>query len=189
MSDYTPIGSFNELSWRVASVSEHIGSVEESLSTYAPKTDVNQLNTRVDNLNSSLSNYTPKTDFNTLKNKVDNLVAEGTANGWFYRKWSSGRAECWKTLSHSTALSTSWGSLYSGTATSRQDYPFTFVEKPIEMVTLQAESYQGILFPEKSLLGVNTVSQTACYNICRPSSLSTVSVFYLNFNVVGKWKE
>lgn len=118
----------------------------------------------------------------------DSVVEQGTVGNWTYRKWDSGVAECWMTLEHTTALSTAWGALYSGSATSRQNYPFTFASRPTETVSLHAESYQGFIYPEKSLMGVNTVSQTACYNICRPSSITTSSKFYINFHVTGRWK-
>ena len=42
-----------------------------------------QINLEADNIN---INSTPITDF---------VVAEGTSNSWYYRKWNSGKAECW----------------------------------------------------------------------------------------------
>lgn len=118
----------------------------------------------------------------------DSVVEEGTSGNWGYRLWDSGVAECWMTLEHSTALSTAWGALYSGSPTVRQYYPIAFKSRPTEVVSLMAESYQGFIYPEKDLYGVNTASQTACYNICRPSSITTSSKFYINFNVSGRWK-
>lgn len=118
----------------------------------------------------------------------DCVIEQGTKNGWTYRKWDSGVAECWKTLTHKTAITTAWGSLYHGTATSRQTYPFNFVDKPLEQVTLTAGSYQAILFPEKEGNGVNGASASACYNVCRPSSITTTMEFYLNYHVKGRWK-
>ena len=32
----------------------------------------------------------------------DSVVAQGTSNGWVWRKWASGLAECWKTVSCSS---------------------------------------------------------------------------------------
>jgi hypothetical protein len=179
VKDYTPLTSFDNLS-------NHVNAVEQSLTNYTPKSDFDQLDSEVDSLNSSFSSH--KSEFNTLKNKVDSLVDEGTSNGWFYRKWSSGRAECSKLLTHSTALSTEWGALYTGTATSRQTYPFTFAEKPTELVSLTAGSYQAFLYPEKNGNGVNGVSASACYNLCRPSSMTSATEFYISFYVVGRWK-
>lgn len=121
-------------------------------------------------------------------NRYDFIVEQGTKNGWTYRKWDSGVAECWKILTHKTAITTAWGALYQGTATSRQNYPFSFVGKPLEQATLTASSYQAILFPEKDGNGVNGASASACYNVCRPSSISSEMEFYIAITVKGNWK-
>ena len=119
----------------------------------------------------------------------DTVIEQGEKNGWTYRKWDSGVAECWKTLTHKTAITTAWGALYHGTATSRQSYPSgLFIDKPMEQVSLTAGSYQAILFPEKDGNGVNGSSASACYNVCRPSSITTTMEFYIAFHVTGKWK-
>ena len=125
----------------------------------------------------------------TKLNKYSDFVVEqDTKNGWTYRKWNSGVAECWKILTHKTAITTAWGALYHGTATSRQNYPFSFTSKPLEQATLTAGSYQAILFPEKDGNGVNGASASACYNVCRPSSITSEMEFYIAITVKGKWK-
>lgn len=195
VSNYTPLGTFNELSWRVADVSEHVTSVEDSLSNYTLKTDFNSLDETVDGLSDELSAV--KVNHNTLSNEVAEVktavnshvtFTSGESNGWYYRKWSDGRAECWKTLTHKTAINTAWGTLYSGTATSRQTYPIAFVDKPIETASLTAGSYQAILYPEKDGNGVNGSSASACYNLCRPSAIATSSEYYISLYVLGRWK-
>jgi hypothetical protein len=118
----------------------------------------------------------------------DFVVEQGTKDGWTYRKWNSGLGECWKTLTHQTAITTAWGSWYHGTATSRQNYPFGFAAKPKEIASLTAGSYQAILFPEKEGNGVNGSSASACYNVCRPSSITTTMEFYISLYVSGRWK-
>lgn len=118
----------------------------------------------------------------------DFVVAQGETNGWTWRKWNSGVAECWKILTHKTTITTAWGTLYHGTATSRQSYPFTFTGKPTEQASLTAGSYQAILFPEKDGNGVNGAAASACYNVCRPSSLTSTVEFYISISVKGKWK-
>ena len=112
-------------------------------------------------------------------------IEKGEANGWTYVKWSNGIGECWKTLQHTTAVSTAWGSLYSGTATSRQAYPIQFRVKPVEIASLTAGNIQGLLFPEKDGNGENSYQMSACYNICRPSSANS-STFYISLYVKGK---
>ena len=112
---------------------------------------------------------------------------EGEKDGWYYKKYNNGWAECWKTIEHTTAISTAWGGLYFGTRVERIDYPITFASRPTEIVSLQSETYQGIIYPEKDSYGINTVGKTACYNICRPSSVAA-SKFYISYMVKGKWK-
>lgn len=113
-------------------------------------------------------------------------IEEGTSDGWTYIKWSNGIGECWKTLEHATAIDTAWGSLYCGTPSSRQAYPFTFSERPTEQVSLCAGQYQGILYPDKDTYGINNKTHTARYNICRPSSVAS-STFYISYYIRGRF--
>lgn len=118
----------------------------------------------------------------------DCVVEQGEANGWVYRKWQSGIAECWKTVAHSTTVATQWGSLYVGNAAPRQNYPFTFIEKPVEICTLTSGSKMGFIYAEQNGYGVNGASASARYNVCCPSAISTAVEYYFNYHVTGKWK-
>lgn len=43
----------------------------------------------------------------------DFVVETGTNNGWFYRKWKSGKQEAWRQANYgAVAITTAWGSLY-----------------------------------------------------------------------------
>ena len=118
----------------------------------------------------------------------DFIVEQGTSNGWTYRKWYSGVAECWKILEHSTTVATQWGSLYVGNATERQNYPFAFTSKPVEVVSITSGSEMGFLYPERNGNGVNGAYASARYNVCALSAISTAVTYYFNFHVTGKWK-
>ena len=118
----------------------------------------------------------------------DAVVEEGEYNGWTYRKWDSGVAECWKILEHKTTVATAWGGLYVGNATPRQNYPFSFVDKPVEIVTLTSGSKMGFIYPEQSGYGVNGASASAQYNVCSLSSYTTAVAYYFNYHVMGRWK-
>ena len=118
----------------------------------------------------------------------DTVVEQGELNGWTYRKWDSGVAECWKIHEFSTTINTAFGSLYCGNATERQTYPFSFVEKPVENVTLQSGSTQAFLYVETGGHGVNGTSASARYNVFRPGAMTANQTFYLSFHVIGKWK-
>ena len=118
----------------------------------------------------------------------DCVIEEGVSGGWTYRLWDSGVAECWKTVQHSTTVATAWGGLYVGNAVARQNYPFTFAAKPVEIVSLTSGSKMGFLYPEQNGYGVNGVSASAQYNVCSLSSYTSAVTYYFNYHVMGRWK-
>ena len=118
----------------------------------------------------------------------DVVVEQGESNGWTYRKWDSGVAECWKILEHSTTVATAWGGLYVGNATARQNYPFAFISKPVEVVSLTSGGSMGFIYPEKDGHGVNGGYASARYNVCSLSSITSAATYYFNFHVMGRWK-
>ena len=92
------------------------------------------------NVNGTLKvngNATVEGDLNTKKllinnKEVDYIVEQGTSNGWAYRKWNSGLAECWLEsnlyLTGSTPAAYMNGSAYYSYAT--VNLPFTFKTGP-----------------------------------------------------------
>ena len=121
--------------------------------------------------------------------ETSHVVEKSTSNGWNYRKWSDGTAECWKTVTHTTKVSTPWGSLFVGnTPMPRQNYPVAFTEKPSEIASLTSGGSMGMLYPELNGYGVNGVSASAMYNVCGLSSVTTDATFYISLYVTGKWK-
>ena len=121
--------------------------------------------------------------------KTDYILEMGETDGWMWRKWQSGIAECWKTVEHTTKVATAWGNLYVGnTAVPRQNYPFVFAEKPTESVALTSGGSMGMIYPEQNGYGVNGTNATAMYNVCSLSSISTDATFYFAYNIKGKWR-
>lgn len=135
-----------------------------------------------------------ETDFNfnvpiKVKNiAIDYTVKQGISNGWYYRKWESGKFECWKQISLTTAATNAWGALWRGNNFSpRQSYPTTFVSAPVEVVSVQGSVVGGILISADNGDGVNNARQSGRYTIARPAS-TTSQTYYLNFYVCGFWK-
>lgn len=119
---------------------------------------------------------------------ADYVTEKGTTDGWTYRKWSSGIAECWCNYSHTTAISKSWGSMYySDSLSPKIDYPFTFKERPIENVTFRGETSAGWLYTEGGGYSTNTTTQTGQYGVCRPTSIGSSKLVF-DYYVIGKWK-
>lgn len=114
------------------------------------------------------------------------ITAEGTKDGWYYRNWSNGKGECWKTVRVSTAITTAWGSMYRGDSMmTRQNYPFPFKSKPTETATLQSGGNAGFLYAESGGNGVNGTYASAIYNICRPTSATSAADVYISLYAFG----
>lgn len=124
-----------------------------------------------------------------LVESVDYVVDQGTKNGWFYRRWSSGTAECWYKKTLNVKIDNAWGSFYAGTSpTGRTQYPFTFVEIPYETVTFKSDLPTVFMVCSSNGSGNNTVSETASYNVVRYNKQEEASNFYFDYYVVGKLK-
>lgn len=111
---------------------------------------------------------------------ADYIVETGTASGWTYEKWLSGKYVCrtvkTETLSHYTTV----GSFY-GYVSSLIAYPISFPEIPI--VHYNCKIGNGFAIPG----GDVTVNK----NSCRCYSLSTASgevSCYWEIEVTGRWK-
>lgn len=119
----------------------------------------------------------------------DYIVEQGTKDGWTYRKWNSGIGECWKTISYTTTVTGVWGSLYQSGYIARQNYPFSFTDKPVETVSCVAGSGGGWTCPADAANGgTNGASASAVYLILRPTAATTYQTYYINYQVMGKWK-
>lgn len=116
----------------------------------------------------------------------DFVIEQGELNGWSYRKWNSGKGECWKTLVHNTAVNTQWGSVYMSSAIERQNYPFPFIGKPVENVTAQGNSPVWIMISSNGS-GVNGAYASAVYHLCCPGSYASAE-YYISYYCVGRWK-
>lgn len=128
-------------------------------------------------------------DWKQICPQADFVAQQGSSGIWTYRKWNSGIAECWGTVTvASVAYTSQWGNLVTGNkAMTSQTYPFSFTERPREVVTLHNTSSTACAMPENPK--VNTQSKTAGYVGVRNSGeISTLSTDYYDIYVTGKWK-
>lgn len=103
----------------------------------------------------------------------DRVVEEGTAGIWYYRKWSSGMAECWGhwtgTLTHYSAP---WSGAY-GYYTTVNSPPNLFVSVPRTIYNAQVASgftFPGANFDNENVYAVSAGvagSQPVIFNIYR----------------------
>ena len=113
---------------------------------------------------------------------VDGIVEEGTSGMWTYRKYASGRLECFGTKTYTGNASSPWGSMYVLSCTA-EDYPVAFVDYP----NIQREP---VLNNEAGcwIASYGTGSKTNCgtFALVRPTSMAVnVSV---KFFATGHWK-
>jgi hypothetical protein len=133
-------------------------------------------------------NFNVPIGFNGVQ-MTDFVVEQGTSNGWSYRLWNSGLAECWCKKTISTAISTAWGSLFtSGNLTSANlTFPFEFVEVPCVCISLSNNS-SGALLMAPGGWGPATTTNTGSVELVRAVSNTTAANFILNYQVNGRWK-
>ena len=77
--------------------------------------------------------YYPYLNTRNLTDHIsDYVTSQGHSNGFYYRIWSSGTKECWRTISVSNATFTSWGNMYvSWNCVPSQTYPVSFTSAPV----------------------------------------------------------
>ena len=117
----------------------------------------------------------------------DYIVEQGTKDNWQYRKWNSGKMECWRRLQLTTAVSSAWGSLYTSGAISATNltYPYAFIETPMLSVSLMPFGAGGILMCPGSAYGSATA--TGALEIARGTTV-TNATYLINYYAIGNYK-
>ena len=121
---------------------------------------------------------------------LDYVIESGVSNGWIYRKWKSGIAECWKRVDLTGgAYSPAWGTLYPFSAiTGEINYPFTFKEIPIEVANVSRSGTNACFLYKESDGTSNTTTHTANYRPVKAGGEFANQVITISIQVVGKWK-
>lgn len=117
--------------------------------------------------------------------EVDYVVESGVNGGWQYRKWYSGRAECFGTHRVSTKIQEQVGSVYcSPDILKNTKYPITFTDIPTETATLQSPG--NIIWLASK--GLNTKSNVALYTLVSPYSHTSSVTCNISIYAIGFWK-
>ena len=117
--------------------------------------------------------------------EYDVIVAEGTSGNWRYRKYASGKSECWKNVIGNVAITKAYsGGFYRSAAIGAEDFPSgLFIQNPSVLATVSNNNGVSIFCS-----GVQYQSNTrmdGVFNIHVGSgTYSCINAFY----VVGKWK-
>lgn len=114
-----------------------------------------------------------------VNESVDYITAQGTSNGWTYRKWNSGIAECWKEINYNVTLTKG---TYA-TCNVNQTYPFPFAAIPVCNVTLRQNTGHN-----HNLADFNSNSSQFTRIIVISHSGTGESSGMADVYAVGKWK-
>lgn len=106
---------------------------------------------------------------------ADYIIEQGTKGMWTYRKWNSGIAECWGTYSGTISPYASNMFLIP-----TQEYPFTFIEAPVDNATIQGGS--GIAYK------ANSYGYTDGWSTVVWSNINTATIITARVHVIGRWK-
>lgn len=136
-----------------------------------------------DNLATAISSISSASD------AADYIVAQGKTTNWYYRKWNSGVAECWRTLSISGySCSTAVGNWYRTALLTPAAYPFTFAEPPSLNMFFETDTgTSGIVWPAGTDADDDPKTRPHKFYIIRMTSLNSISG-KIHFQVSGKWK-
>lgn len=114
---------------------------------------------------------------------ADFIVEQGTTNGWSWRKWNGGIAECWCTLSLTVDGWTSvTANLYYSTIKPSLTFPFVFSKVPT--VSGQFNNSGAYVFTS-----LQAVTETACnFVFGRIAGGTDARTGNLHVYAIGAWK-
>jgi phage minor structural protein len=116
---------------------------------------------------------------------ASNVVETGTANGWTYRKWSDGTAECWQlTTQQSYAMTNPYGSSYYAAVNPFCTFPSgLFTSAPsLQITRTNTSSGAGLIS-----VSVSAMTQNSANAYVYSTQSQTLSVGF-SLYAVGKWK-
>ena len=120
-------------------------------------------------------------------NVSDFVVEQGTTGIWYYRKWFSGKAECWAQKRLNVAITTAWGAgIYYGTIAGVSFPSNLFTEAPHCHITAEFGGNQQLAWLCAG--GSTTKDETPDLWFCRPDSTANAASFDVSFYAIGNWK-
>ena len=119
---------------------------------------------------------------------VDAILTQGLTDGWYWRKYANGIAECWRKVNNSSRdVTTQFGNMYYGNC-DEVTFPFTFYTIPMVNATVESVSAFILMSWQGSDgNGYTTVTKPASYRVVRPTSI-TGATFTICYHAIGRWK-
>lgn len=112
---------------------------------------------------------------------IDVVVEQGVTGNWYWRKFASGTAECWRRVSQTKNITTAWNAMYYADC-DEVTFPFEFTNNPI--VSASVESSNMLILC--SYGNINT-TKPANLRVARFGSAEGIS-FTIVYHAIGRWK-
>jgi hypothetical protein len=116
---------------------------------------------------------------------TDFVVEQGATDIWYYRKWYSGKAECWGSRRATVDISTAWGSIYYGSVGAYAFPTGLFTHAPICQVTADFGSNSQAAWV--CVGGSITKDSAPAVMFCRPL-ISNEANYDILYYAMGNWK-
>lgn len=120
----------------------------------------------------------------------DYITAQGETNGFTWRKWASGVAECWKLHTDTdVTIQTAWGSVYeSATTYGSISYPSgLFTNAPCCTITPNGSS-DGRTTLGLEIGAAGTAAKTPQWNYMRGTANASGQTINVAIYAIGRWK-
>ena len=118
---------------------------------------------------------------------ADFIVEQGTSDIWEYRKWYSGKVECWGKWAIGMYINNAWGTSLYYTKLDAHSFPSgLFASAPKCQVT--AECRGGETWAWLAMCGETTKDYTPSALFCSPTRIDTAVGFNILYYAIGRWK-
>lgn len=119
----------------------------------------------------------------------DYITAQGETNGFTWRKWASGVAECWKLHTDTgVTIQTAWGSVFESSAYGAIAYPSgLFTAAPCCTITPNG-SPDGKTTLGLEIGNVGTAAKTPQWNYTRGTASTSGQTINVAIYAIGQWK-
>ena len=116
--------------------------------------------------------------------RIQEVVEEGTEGNWTYRKYADGKAECWKVVSGSVAITTQHsGGFYRSGTIGAEDFPSGLFNAVPAVFTGVQNTNGTIIFTT----GPQNISASTMGGVVNIHVGSGTYTCYNSFYAVGKW--
>ena len=111
----------------------------------------------------------------------------GSNGNWYWRKWKSGRADCYGCRNYGNmAVTTTWGVLYRSEVFEQSLPSGLFAGRP-DVIDISVISSNFGAWIAKHETEAPSATSTGSFIVVRPAN-ATLSQVYIGFNVIGYWQ-